>query len=391
MHQEVRHVQHGHGAVPGEGHPAQPAGDRGGDVRNEAELLELPREPDEDGEPREGVPRALLIEAVRPRQHPGGEQEAEAKHARHRGGNANGGPTDPRHHQGEHGAHYDLLGGRGWAHRIEGLGSLDGSVRGLLDLRREDLVDDVRHGNEGDDAGHAGGGEPGPPGGHGGADRARQLVAEEVLGGAGHEEGGGDATAVERVDDEEGPHLLLRPFRRVRAARPREGRDDRQHHAAVAGRGGGHTGADDRLGGHECIGKAEGGLPEGLSKHVAAAVPKAGLHKATCDEEDDDDEPDNVIGERAEGRLERERLGEHGGGEAEEGRGAGGQGGQHDAGDRREEDREELPRLHRHPDRARDEEAHGEADRQRDEGGDGLDGLELNLGRGRSGGSLDLD
>lgn len=165
--------------------------------------------------------------------------------------------------------------------------------------------------------------------------------------------------------------------------RERQRLDDRQEHPAGPRGGAGHGGRDEGLAERQPVRQPQRAPAQPLHEVGRDPVPEAGLHEAAGEEEGDHDQPDHLVGERGEGRGERERAGDDGGGEAEEGPGADGERAEDEAGDGGDEDGEELPGLRGHLEGPRDEEADGEADGDGDNEGQGLGALEKRRRRRR--------
>lgn len=127
----------------------------------------------------------------------------------------------------------------------------------------------------------------------------------------------------------------------------------RQEQAAGAGRHRWDGGSQQRLGCHQRVGQAEGGLAKQCNDAVSDARSQAGADEAAGQPEGDGDEPGNLVGKRREGGGKGEGVGQHGRPQAQHGYSTQRQRGGDDAGNGGQEDGQQMPGLDRHARRRR--------------------------------------
>mmetsp|Transcript_46611 Transcript_46611/g.117993 ORF Transcript_46611/g.117993 Transcript_46611/m.117993 type:complete len:314 (+) Transcript_46611:138-1079(+) len=184
-------------------HPAElHRGERGGhgarEPADDAERVELRAERDEDGEPHQRVPRALLLQRVVPGHHARGQQDDQADHGGQHRRDAELGAEDPQHHGDAQPAQHLLLRVLQPAHGRQLLRGLHGCLRGVLHAGRVDQVDQVGRQYDGDQARHARRNQPLAEGvGEHDARLLCELDAQEVLRGGGEQDGAGVVAALQ--------------------------------------------------------------------------------------------------------------------------------------------------------------------------------------------------
>mmetsp|Transcript_2680 Transcript_2680/g.12101 ORF Transcript_2680/g.12101 Transcript_2680/m.12101 type:complete len:227 (-) Transcript_2680:878-1558(-) len=160
---EVARVKQDEHLAPSEGRRGQRARDGVGEEVDEAHGVELRGHADEHREPQEGIPRALLVEAVLPGDDAGHELQRHAEHRRGDRAHPDLIAEDPENHGEAHrDDDHDLI-LRERAELLELLRRLLRGLRSVLDLGRVHLEHEQRRHRQPDDGGNARRFEPREP------------------------------------------------------------------------------------------------------------------------------------------------------------------------------------------------------------------------------------
>mmetsp|Transcript_21176 Transcript_21176/g.50184 ORF Transcript_21176/g.50184 Transcript_21176/m.50184 type:complete len:542 (-) Transcript_21176:39-1664(-) len=305
---------------------------------------------DERAEEEERVPRAAHLRAL----GPGGDSQSDlSREADHRGGrrgHADLLAEDPEQHRAQHRADHEPLVAGERPQRRETVARVLARAGRRLDRGRVEVVHESGHHEHAGRGRHARGEQPRAEGaGHGVAHLRRDLHAEQVLRGRGHRRRrrvhrGLQVALREEAAQPAGGDARRVLVERVRVRLRRE-RVDERHVDRGARRGRGHRRCDERLREREAVAEAERGAAELGDKEGGDAVAQARRDEAAREEHGEHDEPDDLVRERAEGLLERERLRDHRRRERQEAHAASRERLEDETRDRRDEDGEQAHRT----------------------------------------------
>mmetsp|Transcript_6981 Transcript_6981/g.20410 ORF Transcript_6981/g.20410 Transcript_6981/m.20410 type:complete len:274 (-) Transcript_6981:971-1792(-) len=148
------------GWLPGESPAPDNADDLLGEPRDQSELVQAPRHGDQGGEPGEGIPGPVLVQALLPADDPGHQEDGEPGERSGNGVDSVVGTKDPHGHRGKQGDGHDFLVPAHGSELGELLLGLGWGLGAVLDLRRVDDVKNQGHGDQAHEARHEGGHGP---------------------------------------------------------------------------------------------------------------------------------------------------------------------------------------------------------------------------------------
>mmetsp|Transcript_2212 Transcript_2212/g.8667 ORF Transcript_2212/g.8667 Transcript_2212/m.8667 type:complete len:370 (-) Transcript_2212:28-1137(-) len=355
MRVEVDESHDDKGRLPRQAEAGDDADDAFGESRNQTVRVQVTRHGDERGEPHERIPSRTFGKTFFPGDDTGDEEDGQAVE---RGGDradAELGTKDPETHGQRQGSSHDLFVNRHRTELRELFLRLDRSVWRVLDFRRIQDVEDERRGDEADDTRHESTDGPLSPGDGDARDGRRQVHAKRVSGHGGDEHTGRDRRGLEHGGHDVRAHLLLRAVGGIGAARDAERLGEGQEDTTRACGQRRNGWREQSFGEHQGVGQTERGFAEQAHDFVRDAVAQTRLDEPAGEEERERNQPRNLARERRECSRERQQPGRHAHAEPDHRHRAERQRVRDDPDDRRHENREQVPRLRRHPRRGRNE------------------------------------
>ena len=310
---------------------------------------------DQHAHPYEDVPGTMLLRDIRPVEDLRQEHGRKAQECDEGRIDMMDGPRSPHDESCDENHAENLLFETHSAHFAElFLGQLH-RLRGVLDLRIDELIEDSRRSDGQDEARNDAGQEPLAPADRSAEHLLGQRVAEHVVRSARQEDAGrGDDSGI-GAEHQEGTRALVLARLRIGADSCRDTADDRIDDAAAARRVGRRERSDDEVSRTHDIGDAQRAAAKLREQHVGNALAQPRLDEALGEHEGRYDQPDRRVRKTSQ-RLTRLHDAEHRQQSAgDDGDGTDGHRLQDEARDGRDEYGEQAPSLRADTSRCRDE------------------------------------